>query len=75
MLKHLKQCNGCTTTEDEKHHCVFRLLDMIFLCPCIDCLVKPMCKSGCDERSEKAFKIMEVSHGMDRETWNAIRRL
>jgi hypothetical protein len=40
-------CFGCITL---KFKCVIRQVHKEIECPCIDCIVKPMCQIGCMKR-------------------------
>lgn len=43
-----KTCDGCTRWSNFFHGCTFFAdsLEDMYICPCQDCLVKPMCKTG-----------------------------
>ena len=43
------RCKGCKVKENI---CSFILMNRIDKCPCIECLVKPMCIQSCDLRQE-----------------------
>lgn len=50
-----RHCVGCA--KDPKALCIFTHWRKRHLCPCGECLVKPMCIEDCAERS-KAIDIM-----------------
>jgi|WetSurSiteA1Bulk_404760.scaffolds.fasta_scaffold00195_15 hypothetical protein len=42
--------------------CAFNIIEQKELCPCLTCLVKPICRSSCNDRTEIIRKnpLMEV---------------
>jgi hypothetical protein len=47
-----KECKGCSLIRLSFVRCDFALKEEEELCPCIECLVKPMCEGSCDKRQE-----------------------
>ena len=45
-MKPENECKGCTVDQDE---CIILKYYSSQNCPCIECLVKPICIEGCDE--------------------------
>ena len=43
-------CNGCLSNSGDgiEIYCYFKGVGHIEYCPCLECLVKPMCKYYCD---------------------------
>jgi hypothetical protein len=42
-------CKGCQMIK-KIDGCVYRAREVEHLCPCVTCLVKPMCSDTCQER-------------------------
>ena len=51
-----EECRGCQYI---RILCTFRKYEVTNLCPCLECLVKPICKKGCSKRTDKALNIMK----------------
>ena len=49
-------CKGCRLIGKEEN-CLIVQFDRIDECPCINCLVKVMCKGLCEERHNKRRRI------------------
>lgn len=49
-------CKGCATgtryNELYNSQCSFQMMDLETTCPCIDCLIKVMCKEICKARKD-----------------------
>lgn len=56
MLAHMK-CKGCNVIRKES--CFFIAVKEVRQCPCVECLVKPMCSpnGSCDKRNDLAGEI------------------
>jgi hypothetical protein len=48
-------CRGCTITELRFYNCLYITTGLEEECPCIECLIKPMCVVVCDVRI-KSYK-------------------
>ena len=67
-----KLCKGCNSWA-AKDGCFIKHERRQDVCPCIKCLVKPMCSAGCKERSEirtvlitlKKEKVMKTEGYLD----------
>jgi hypothetical protein len=51
-------CKGCSLYGAGKYICRVTVKKQL-KCPCMDCLVKPICTMGCNERSEYGEYIIE----------------
>ena len=60
-------CKGCHLIK-EQDGCIYRYKGLEHLCPCTECLVKPMCSDVCQERkfttltSSKLSKKEEITN-------------
>ena len=61
----MNKCKGCRLSKIKKKlsnahvfSCVFVKCKEILLCPCIECLVKPICKQSCHKRISIRRKVI-----------------
>lgn len=66
--KMIEECKGCLLWE--KHiseqtppcSCLVEFPEMAYRCPCVDCLIKPMCKTGCSSYQEFTTRWVKALH-------------
>lgn len=60
MWKMNEECGGCVTHDciDDNNMCIMKCYDAVDKCPCVQCIIKVMCRRDCEEFSKlvKGFK-------------------
>ncbi len=59
MKTNINGCDGCSCgIATRRPDCIYASLE--YSCPCINCLVKPMCCRACDDLSAHYHKIVRA---------------
>ena len=54
----MEKCSLCSHSKKSPGHCQLFLFDSVKNCVCLQCFLKPICSSFCDERITQFDKIL-----------------